>query len=105
MELPPIATAPALAHRMPRLWPVLPGFADPAYLCYRRHSFEQRNFERHGWDLGVLHPPIATALFYADVLLLPVHWAWDPCRHYECTPGLCLPGDPTPLYWYRLFHK
>lgn len=101
MELPPNEEKAAVAALPPRLWPTLSAVAEPSYLCYRRLFFEQLNFERHGWNLGILQPPLSAALFYADVLALPFYWAADPCRGYECNSGLCLPGDPTPLLWYR----
>lgn len=101
MQLPPIDDRTPTRVPTQRLWSTLTAVAEPGYLCYRRHSFEQRNFERYGWDLGVLTPPISAARFYADVLLLPVYWTLDPCRWYECSSGMCLPGDPTPLMWYR----
>ena len=81
--------------------PRLTALAEPSYLCYRRDFFEQRTFERHGWNLGIIQPPIAAAVFYADLMALPINWVLDPCRDFECNAGLCLPGDPTPLMWYR----
>ena len=65
-----------------------------------RNFLEQRNFERYGWDLGVLQPVLSTGLFYADFVTLPLHWLADPFRCYDCNAGLCLPGDPVPLLWY-----
>jgi hypothetical protein len=74
--------------------------AEPNYVCYGRTYFDQLNAERYGWELGVLQPAISLASFYYDVILLPYHMATDPCRHYECNSGYCLPGDPVPYLIY-----
>jgi hypothetical protein len=102
MDVPPHVEREPLPYREPRVWPELVMEVEPNYLCYGRLRFEQRNAERYGWDLGILHPPISAAIFYKDVLTLPLSWAVDPLRCYDCNPGLCLPGDSTPLMWYRL---
>ena len=84
----------------PRHLPVKYTWAEPNYVCYERLYFEQPNAERWGWDLGFIHPFVAAGWFFADVLVLPYHAGTDPCRHYECSAGYCLPGDPAP---YRLY--
>jgi len=101
MVLPPITAERASAVPTPRLWDTLAAVAEPCYLCYRRTPFEQRAFERYGWNIGIIQPPISALIFYADLLTLPANWALDPFRDFECNAGLCLPGDPTPLMWYR----
>lgn len=99
----PVATAKVpLPYRDARAWPNMIMQIEPNYVCYGRLRFEQRNAERYGWDLGILHPPLSAAIFFGDVLTLPLSWAVDPLRCYDCNTGLCLPGDATPLMWYRL---
>jgi len=73
---------------------------EPIYLCYGRLYFEQKNAERYGWDLGPIHPLIAAAGFYWDLVTLPYQLGTDPCRRYECSAGYCLPGSPVPLLLY-----
>lgn len=81
-------------------WPTAWCIAEPNYVCHSRLWFEQRAFERDGWYIGILQSPVSALLFYTDILKLPVYWALDPCRDFECNAGLCLPGDPSPLRWY-----
>jgi hypothetical protein len=73
---------------------------EPSYVIYRRLYFEQPNFERYGWDLGILAPPISAAAFMWDWVTLPYHLGTDPCRCFETDRGYCLPGDPVPLMLY-----
>jgi hypothetical protein len=80
-----------------RAWPLSKMFVEPAYVCHRRLFFEQRNLERYGWDLGIFAPFISGATFFADVAFLPYKIATQPCRHFECSAGKCLPGDPVPF--------
>jgi hypothetical protein len=84
----------------PRQFPPLTETVEPAYVMHSRLYFEQRNFDRHGWDLGVLTPAFNLGAFYKDMVLLPYHWWTRPCQRYETSAGKCLPGDPTPLYLY-----
>lgn len=74
---------------------------EPNVLCHGRLYFEQPNFERQGWDLGVLSPAVCLGVFWYDVALLPYHHWTRPCQRYDCNAGKCLPGDPTPLYLYH----
>ena len=73
---------------------------EPAYVVHRRLHFEQKNFERAGWDLGIAQPLVSSLVFYKDVLFWPhslasgVHNCWD------TSAGKCLPGSPTPFYLY-----
>ncbi len=63
--------------------------------------FEQPNFERGGWDLGILTPVANLGAYYYDLALLPYH-ALDEAlsTKIDCSAGKCLPGDPTPFYLY-----
>jgi hypothetical protein len=84
----------------PRQFPPRTMLAEPNYVCHKRLLFEQRNFERGGWDFGVLQPLLSTGIFYADVITLPYHLATNPLCCYDSSAGKCLPGDPTPLLLY-----
>jgi hypothetical protein len=83
-----------------RHWPPQTEVVEPNYVCHGRLLFEDKNSERFGWDFGILQPVISTAKFYADVVTLPYHIATAPCRCYDCSAGLCLPGDPVPYLIY-----
>jgi hypothetical protein len=83
-----------------RFWPPSYLPVEPNYVCHGRLLFRQINAERYGWDAGWFHPFISAAAFFADVVTLPYHVATAPCRYYECSAGLCLPGDPVPLAIY-----
>ena len=83
-----------------RQWAPLKEEAQPGYTIYRRPLFEQKNFERYGWDLGVLSPPLSALRFYADVLAMPYHVGARPLQQAESDAGYCLPGDPVPLVLY-----
>jgi hypothetical protein len=95
-EEPPVSTDRYLGRR----WPAAQEVAEPYYVCYGRLHFEEKNTERYGWELGVLQPFVSTLNFYKDVLLLPYHIGTEPCRHFECNAGYCLPGDPVPYLLY-----
>jgi hypothetical protein len=73
---------------------------EPYYTCYGKLLFEQKNFERYGWDLCFITPFVSAAAFGVDLALLPMHLATDPLSHCECSSGYCLPGDPVPLLLY-----
>jgi hypothetical protein len=83
-----------------RHWPPQSELAEANYVCYRRLLFEDRNSERFGWDFGILQPFVCAGKFYADIVTLPYHLGTAPCRCYECSAGLCLPGDPMPYLCY-----
>jgi hypothetical protein len=83
-----------------RKWPQSVCTAEPNFVCYGRLLFEQKNFERYGWDLGVLGPVFETMTFGKDMVLLPYHLATDPFRCFETSAGYCMPGDPVPLLLY-----
>lgn len=77
---------------------------EPCYLTHGRLYFEQPNFERAGYDLGILTPGINVGVFLYDTLLWPYHIGTDWRRSYDCSAGnslKCLPGDPAPFVWPR----
>ena len=73
---------------------------EPGYVCHSRLLFEQPNFERYGWDLGVMTPFVNVGVYWYDLAMLPYHYWTDPCDRWECSTGKCLPGDRVPLLWY-----
>src|SRR5262245_31879607 len=83
-----------------RSFPPMEMVIEPNYVCDRRLYFEQKNFERYGWELGYLQPILSAGLFYKDLLLFPYKFGTDPWRRYECSAGYCLPGSAVPLLWY-----
>jgi hypothetical protein len=105
VEFPPEEAAKPSSQLPPRIWPFLTSTVEPSYVCYKRLWFEQRNTERYGWDFGVLEPVIGTGIFYTDLAVLPLHWAANPFRCFDCSTGLCLPGDTVPLLWNPLLPK
>ena len=70
-----------------RAWPRYTCTVEPNFVCYKRLMFEQKNYERYGWDLGILDPPLSTGAFCLDVVLLPYHAFTDPFRTFECSAG------------------
>lgn len=74
----------------------------PYYLCHGRLYFQQINFERYGWSLGVFEPLISGLDFLFDFVTWPYQLAMEPCRLVEYNTGWCLPGDPVPLLLYPL---
>jgi hypothetical protein len=83
-----------------RDWDPMEEVVEPYYSVYRRLYFEQINTARYGWDFGYFAPAIALGTFYFDFATLPFQLIAEPCRRYEYNSGLCLPGDPVPLYLY-----
>ncbi len=83
-----------------RSYPPSTEIVEPAYQSYGRLYFEQKNFERYGWDLGPVSALISPGVFFADVVLLPYNFFKAPCERREVNTGYCLPGDPVPLMWY-----
>jgi hypothetical protein len=83
-----------------RHWSPLTRVVEPYYVCYGRLLFEQKNFERYGWDLGPISPVVSTGKFFWDVLALPYNLGTRPFQQYEVSAGYCLPGDPVPLLLY-----
>jgi hypothetical protein len=88
------------AQASTRQWEPLRETVEPPFVCYRRLYFQQLNFERYGYDLGVLSPFLSTGAFCFDVLALPYHLGMDPFCRFECNTGYCLPGDHVPLLLY-----
>jgi hypothetical protein len=78
-----------------RVWPPRGTAVEPRYVCYGPLRFEQKNFERYGWDLGAVTPLVSLLTFWYDGVTFPYHLATLPCT--ECSSGYCLPGDPVPL--------
>lgn len=68
-----------------------------SYVVYQPLYFQQINYERYGWDLGVFQPLVSTAHFYTDVLMLPYNIAVDPPWKCDANAGYALPGDPESL--------
>jgi hypothetical protein len=83
-----------------RHWAPLHEIVEPVYTCHGRLLFEQPNSERFGWDLGIVQPLVSVGAFYWDVATLPYNVFKDPCRHFDCSAGKCLPGDPMPFLLY-----
>ncbi len=83
-----------------RKWDPMRLEVAPYYVCHGRIPFQQLNFERYGWDLGIVQPLICTSLFLFDFAMLPYQLATEPCRCFEYNTGWCLPGDPVPLLLY-----
>ncbi len=81
----------------PRNFPRMVELVEPCYSCHARLYFEQPNFERAGYNFGVLQPAICVGVFYYDMALLPYHMWTDLHNREECNVGKCLPGDPAPL--------
>jgi hypothetical protein len=81
----------------PRKFALRPVLVEPTYVCHGRLYFEQPNFERTGYDLGVLQPAVGLGVFYYDAFLLPYHIWTDLHDRWECSAGKCLPGDPAPM--------
>ena len=95
-ESPPLTTERFQRRHFPHL---VKG-VEPGYICHGRLLFEQPNFERQGWDLGILTPLANVGVYYYDLALLPYH-AWTrPLEQTDCSAGKCLPGDATPFYLY-----
>jgi hypothetical protein len=82
------------------IWAPRHMIAEPCFVAYERLYFEQKNFERYAWDLGIFAPLVSMAAFYGDVALLPYNFAACPCWKYDSNVGHCLPGDPVPLLLY-----
>lgn len=81
-------------------YPPAQSLIEPGYVVHRRLLFEEKNSERHGWDLGIVQPLVSTAFFYKDVLLWPAHLASNLHEPYDTSAGKCAPGSPVPYYLY-----
>jgi hypothetical protein len=83
-----------------RRWEPLTEEVQPGYVIYQRLLFEQKNAERYGWDIGVIHPLVSALAVYCDVVTLPYHIGVRPLQQFDSSAGYCLPGDPVPLLLY-----
>lgn len=72
----------------------------PAYLCHQPLYFEEKNSERHGWEMGIWQPFISAGTFYKDLAFLPYKMGLD--NPFSCVTnvGKCLPGDCVPYILY-----
>lgn len=84
-----------------RIWNQAVARVEAGYVCHGRLLFEQPNFERYGWDLGVLTPFANVGVYWYDMLMLPYHYWTEPCKRWDSSAGKCLPGDRVPLLLYR----
>jgi len=84
----------------PRPFPPLVKFVEPSYVAYGRLTMEQPNWERAGWDLGILQPGVCLAGFYWDTLTMPYQMFKRPFQLMDTSAGKTLPGDPDPLVLY-----
>lgn len=81
----------------PRNFPHMVELVEPSYVCHGRLLWEQPNFERHGYNFGVLTPAICVGVFYYDTLLYPYHHFSDLSGLGDCSVGKCMPGDQAPF--------
>jgi hypothetical protein len=81
--------------------PYMVRFVEPNYVVHGHLYFEQKNFDRYGWDIGPLSPGIEAGLYFYDLVMLPYHIGANACHSLETSAGKCLPGDATPLMVYR----
>jgi hypothetical protein len=96
-EEPPLTREPYAG----RNWTRSVALVEPAYVNHGRLYFEQKNFERYGWDLGPLTPFVCAGVYFYDLALFPYHHWTRPLDRWDSSAGKCLPSDPTPLLWYR----
>ncbi len=80
--------------------PPMVRLVEPSYVMHGQLLFEQKNFERYGWDLGVISPGIELVTYYYDLLMMPYHIGSDVCHCADSSAGKCLPGDATRLMLY-----
>jgi hypothetical protein len=85
-----------------RNWGTMTKLVEPAFVVHGRLLFEQQNFERGGWNLGILQPMVESGKFLFDVAALPYHLGTRPFQQYDTSAGKCLPGDPAPFYLYPI---
>jgi hypothetical protein len=83
-----------------RNFPPLTSVVEPSYVYHGRLLFEQLNLDRHGWDMGVLHPVATVGAYYYDLAMMPYHICSRPFDKYEVSTGKCLPGDQVPFMLY-----
>ncbi len=73
---------------------------EPNYVIHRRQYFEEMNAERAGWDTGPSQAVFSSLYFYRDVLLFPSKIGSGVHDCYDSSAGKCMPGAPTPYYYY-----
>jgi hypothetical protein len=101
IEFPALAVLPgADSSYAGRFFPQQTSLIEPNYVCYRRLFFEDRNAERYGWSLGPLQPIASAWKFVGDWITAPYRFGSQPLSRYECSAGLCLPGDHVPYMIY-----
>jgi hypothetical protein len=70
---------------------------EPLFVIHQRLLFEQPNFERGLYDLGIIQPAVNLGVFYYDLAMMPYHY-WSDLRDCsESNLGKCLPGDQAPF--------
>jgi hypothetical protein len=84
----------------PRQWEPSVTEVTPGYVLHDRLYFDQPNFERYGWELGVLGPPVQLGTFGLDLALLPYRMFSRPFDQIDGSAGKYLPGDNVPLMLY-----
>jgi hypothetical protein len=72
----------------------------PGYVVHDRLLFEQPNFERYGWNLGPLGPPVEMGTYFLDLALAPYRMFSRPMDQIDGSAGKYLPGDNVPLQIY-----
>ena len=84
----------------PRAWSPSISYVTPGYVVHDRLLFEQINFERYGWELGVLGPPVQAGTYFIDLAMLPYRLLSRPLDQMDTSAGKYLPGDNVPLMLY-----
>jgi hypothetical protein len=85
-----------------RNWATATKLVEPSFVVHGRLLFEQPNFERGLWNLGIFQPLVESGKFMFDIAALPYHLGTRPFQQYDCSAGKCLPGDPAPFYLYPM---
>ena len=70
---------------------------EPGYVLHGRLYFEQPNFERGLWNLGVAQPVVCLGVFAYDLVMYPYHFSTNLQDRADGNVGKCLPGDPAPF--------
>jgi hypothetical protein len=83
-----------------RHWEPSVEHVTPNYLLHDRLLFEQPNFERYGWNLGPLGPPVELGSYVLDLALAPYRMFSRPLDQIDGSAGKYLPGDNVPLMIY-----
>ena len=84
----------------PRQFEPSVALVHPCYVAHGRLLFEQPNFERYGWNLGLLTTVVNAGVYYYDLATLPYHIWSRPLDQMDTSAGKYLPGDPVPLVVY-----